>query len=121
MVWLASKMQGVKNIKFHSGITPNLSFKLKNIQNLRFLIDWRVNIHIILGSSFATIGGYAYSMFLGDGKSYRKRLSKKRSKEVCILVHGNKTFAFLLCSLKLNINKYEQNVQVDRHKANHNS
>ena len=43
------------------------------------------------------------------------------SKEVCTLVHGNKTFAFLLCSLKLNMNKYEQNFQIDRHKANHNS
>ena len=43
------------------------------------------------------------------------------SKEVCTLVHGNKTFAFLFFSLKFNMNKYEQNVQVDRHKGNHNS
>ena len=71
--------------------------------------------------AFATIGGYAYFYVLGDGKSYRKRLNKKRSMEVCTLVHGNKTFAFLLCSLKLNMDKYEQNVQVGKHKANHNS
>jgi hypothetical protein len=60
-------------------------------------------------------------MFWGMENHTEKGLAKRDLRKCALLVHGNKTFAFLLCSLELNMNKYEQNVQVNRHKANHNS